>query len=94
MKNMDMGLKVPKWVMINRPIIPKVPQYLSAQIVCPSPKAWDFKKGLHWASIVRGKHITTEAERVIQYNKRKKKHERRNGFWDKCIRSSSNRILS
>ena len=67
--------------------------------ICPNclskPKSLGFrKKGLHWASIVRGKHITTEAERVIQYNKRKKKHERRNGFWDKCIRSSSNRILT
>ena len=72
MKNMDKGLKVPKWVLINRPKIPQMPQYLSAQSVCPSPKAWDFKKGLPWASIVRGQHIITEAERVIQYNKRKK----------------------
>ena len=52
MKNMDKGLTVPKWVMINRP---EIPQNLSAQIVCPSPKVLDFnKKGLHWASVVRG----------------------------------------
>ena len=47
------------------------------KFICPNclskPKNLGFrKKGLHLASIVRGKHITTEAERVIQYNKRKK----------------------
>ena len=42
---------VPKWVMINRL---KIPQNLSAQIVCPSPKVWHFdEKRLHWASVVR-----------------------------------------
>ena len=45
---------VPKWVLINRPKIPQMPQNLSAQIVCPSPKVWDFnEKRLHWASVVR-----------------------------------------
>ena len=35
--------------------IPQMPQNLSAQIVCQSPKVWDFKeKRLHWASVVRG----------------------------------------
>ena len=30
-----------------------MPQKLSAQIVCPSPKVWDFdEKRLHWASVV------------------------------------------
>ena len=30
-------------------------QNLSAQIVCPSPKVWDFdEERLHWASVVRG----------------------------------------
>jgi len=43
------------WVLINQPIIPQKPQNLTAQIVCPSPKTWDFdEKRLHWASVVRG----------------------------------------
>ena len=42
MENIDNGLAVPKWVLINRPKIPQMPQNLSAQIVCPSPKVWDF----------------------------------------------------
>ena len=30
-------------------------QILSAQIVCPSPRVWNFnEKKLHWASLVRG----------------------------------------
>ena len=47
MKNMDKGLTVPKWVLINWPKVPTMPQNLSAQIVCPSPKVWYFneKKG-------------------------------------------------
>ena len=54
MKNIDKGLIVPKWVLINRPKIPKMPQNVSAQIVCLSPKVWDFdEKRLHWASVVR-----------------------------------------
>jgi hypothetical protein len=52
MENMDKGLTVPKWVQINWL---KIPQNLSAQIVCPSPKVWDFDgKRLHWASVVHG----------------------------------------
>ena len=55
MENMDKGLTVPKWVLINWLKIPQMPQNLSAQIVCPSPKVWDFdKKRLYWASVVRG----------------------------------------
>ena len=54
MGNMDKGLTVSKWVLINLPKVPQMPQNLSAQIVCPSPKVWYFdKKGLHWASVVR-----------------------------------------
>ena len=54
MENMDKGLTVPKWVLINRPKILKMPQNASAQIVCQSPKVWDFdEKKVHWASIVR-----------------------------------------
>ena len=47
MENMDKGLTVPKWVLIVRPKIPQMPQNLSAQFVCPSPKVLDFneKKG-------------------------------------------------
>ena len=56
MKNKDKGLTVPKWVLINQPKIPQMPQDLSVQIVCPSTKVWDFdEKGLIWASIVRGR---------------------------------------
>ena len=53
MKNMDKGLTVPKWAMINWP---EIPQDSSAQIVCPSPKVWDSdeKIGFNWASVVRG----------------------------------------
>ena len=48
MENMDKGLIVPKWVLIKRPQIPEIPQNLSAQIVCPSPKVLDFnEKRLH-----------------------------------------------
>ena len=49
MENMDKGLTVTKWVLINHPKIPRMPQNLSAQ-------AQKFgilmKKRLHWASIV------------------------------------------
>ena len=55
MENMDKGPTVSKRMLINRPKIPQMPQNLSALIVCPSPKVWDFdKKRLHWASVVRG----------------------------------------
>ena len=55
MENMDKGLTVPKWVLIVWPKIPQMPQNLSAQFVCPSPKVWDFnEKRLHWASVLRG----------------------------------------
>ena len=54
MENMDKGLTVPKWVLIVQPKIPQMPQNLSAQFVCPSPKVLDFnEKRLHWASVVR-----------------------------------------
>ena len=55
MENMDKGLTLPKWVLIVRPEITQMPQNLSAQFVCPSPKVMDFnEKRLHWASVVRG----------------------------------------
>ena len=54
MENMDKELTVPKWVLINWPIIRQIPQNLSGQIVCPRQKVWDFdEKRLHWASAVR-----------------------------------------
>jgi hypothetical protein len=54
MANMDNGLTVPKWVLIVRQKTPQMPQNLSAQFVCPSPKVLDFnEKRLHWASVVR-----------------------------------------
>jgi len=54
MENMDKGLTVPKWVLINWPKIPQMPQNLSVQILCPSPKfGISMKKRLHWASVVR-----------------------------------------
>ena len=54
MKNMDKGLTLPKWVLLVRPKVPQMPQNISAQFVCPSPKVLDFnEKKLHWASIVR-----------------------------------------
>ena len=43
---MDKGLTVPKWVLINWPKIPQMPQKLSAQIVCTIPTDWiSMKKG-------------------------------------------------
>jgi hypothetical protein len=35
-----------------------MPKNLPAQIVCPSPKVWDFnEKRLHWASVVCDENI-------------------------------------
>jgi hypothetical protein len=54
MENMDKRLTVPKWVLIVWPKIPQMPQNLSAQFVCLSPKVLDFnEKRLYWASVVR-----------------------------------------
>ena len=48
MENIDKGPTVPKWELINWPKIPQMPQNLLAQIVCQSPKVWDFdEKRLH-----------------------------------------------
>ena len=38
MDNMDKGQTVPKWVLINRPKIPQLPQNLSARILCQAQK--------------------------------------------------------
>ena len=54
MENMDIGLTVPKWVLIVWPIIPQMLLNLSAQFVYPSPKILECnEKRLHWASVVR-----------------------------------------
>ena len=53
MENMEKGITVPKWVLIVCLKIPQIPQNLSAQIVCPSPKVLDFnEKRLYWVSLV------------------------------------------
>ena len=55
MENMDKGLTVQKRVLIVGPKIPQMPQKLSAQFVCHSPKVLDVnEKRLHWASVDRG----------------------------------------
>ena len=50
-------------------IIPQMPQNLSAQIVCPSPKVWDFDlKKLRWASVVRARMQTYFSENFLRYS--------------------------
>ena len=64
MENIDKGLTVPKWVLMNRPKIPQIPKKLSAQFICPSPKVWGFdEKMLHWASVVREPYSISEPYR-------------------------------
>ena len=56
LENIDKGLTAPKWVLINWPRLPPMPQNLSAQIVCVGPKVWDFdEKG--WVSVVRVQNV-------------------------------------
>jgi hypothetical protein len=69
MKNMDKGLTVLKWVMIVVPKIPQMPQNLSAQYVCPSPRVLDFNgKRLHWASVARAQDYNIRLYFVIKIN--------------------------
>ena len=42
MENMDKRLTVSKWVLTFWPKKHQLPQNLSAQFVCPSPKVWGF----------------------------------------------------
>jgi hypothetical protein len=42
MENMDKGLTVQKWVLIDWPKIPQMPKNLSDQFVCPGPKVLNF----------------------------------------------------
>ena len=63
MENVDKELTVPKWVLIVWPKIPQMPQNVSAQFVCPSPKFLDFnEKMILWESVVHG----------LNYKKKKK----------------------
>ena len=48
-----MGLTVPKWVLINWPKVPQMPQNSSAQIVCPSLKVWYFDEKRLWYVVLR-----------------------------------------
>ena len=50
-----------KWVLLNWPKIPQIPQNVSAQIFFPSPEVWDFdEKRPNWVFVVRVyKHILT-----------------------------------
>ena len=53
MKNMDKGLKVPKWVLINRSKIPQMPKIYLPTCLPKRPEVWDFdEKRLHWAFVV------------------------------------------
>jgi hypothetical protein len=63
---MDKGLAVPKWVLINWMKIPQMPQNLSAQIVCSSPKVWGFdEKWLHSTSVFHDQRHTTNLEEIV-----------------------------
>ena len=51
---------------IVRSKIPQMPQDLSAQFVCSSPKVLDFsEKRLHWASILRDKTYSDETNNFL-----------------------------
>ena len=68
MENIDKGLTVPKCLLINRPKIPQMPQNLSVQIVCPSPKfGISMKKGFigHPQSVPDGNKEITFADFAI-----------------------------
>ena len=58
MKNMDKGLTVPKWVLLNRSNLPQVPKCPKMYVPKLSAQAQKYgismKKRLHWASVVRG----------------------------------------
>ena len=69
MENMDRGLLVPKGVLINQAKIHQMLQNWFVQIVCPSPKVWDWdEKGLHWASIVRALNYQNSLDTKFQTN--------------------------
>ena len=52
MENMDKGLTLPKWVLINRPKILQMPKiYLPNSSV--QAQKFGIPLGLHWTSVVR-----------------------------------------
>ena len=54
MENMDKELTVQKLGFIDWPKIPKMLPILSAQIVCQSPKVWNFDEKMpYWVTVVR-----------------------------------------
>ena len=54
MENMDKGLTVPKWVLINWPKIPQMPPKCFGPICLPKPKSLGFSnKTSFWVSEVR-----------------------------------------
>jgi hypothetical protein len=54
MENTDKEHTFPKWGLMVWLKIPQMPQELSAQFVCPSPKVLNIvAKRLHWASVAR-----------------------------------------
>ena len=66
MENMDKGLTVPKWVLIVQSKIPQIPQNLSDQFVCPSPKVlYINEKRFHLVSVVRGFYCAYAVHTVI-----------------------------
>ena len=64
MENMDKGLTVPKWVLINQP---KIPQMLQNYLLKLSVQAQKFgilmKKGFIGSSVVRGRN--NESHRIF-----------------------------
>jgi hypothetical protein len=55
MENMDKGLTVPKWVLMFGQKYPKYPKIYLPNLLAQAQKFWiSMKKGLHWASVVRG----------------------------------------
>ena len=71
MENMDKGLTVPKWVLINWPKIP--PNAHKSYLPKLSAQAWDFDdKRLHWAFVVRGIQGPFEMKMASSYSCRKR----------------------
>ena len=60
MENMDKELTVPKWVLINHPKIPQMPQNLSAKLSAQVQQfGISIKKRCHWASVVHARMNVT-----------------------------------
>ena len=77
MKNMDKEPTLPKWVLINWLRRPQMPPKCWAQLVCLSPKVWDFRKkafslGVHSPWISASSGVQTFCQywdaRVLHFN--------------------------